>query len=405
MADGQPGHMDQIKQANVGIVYRLIDQAGPVSRIDLSRLAQLAPGSITKLVREMLQTHLIRETEIPGGGHRGRPAIGLELDIDTWYYLSVRITKGKLCLAVFDMACRQCHSEQHSLPLQAAEPLEARISRLVQRYCQQQRHNRLIAISVTLPGVVDSESGIVRHMAFYQVRDMPLGTHLHKATGLTVYIQHDINAWTMTEMLFGASRGARDVVQMVISEQAGAGVISEGRLLHASSSSLVEIGHIQIQPQGIPCHCGGRGCLETLISTDHILTRCNLQLRQQTSILKGQPLTLENLCDAALQGDQLSRKLLDDIAQHSGKVLAMLINVFNPQKILLGSPFNRAASLLFPAIDQIIRQQTRPHYSQPVSVESTHFNYTDPMIGSARVKHAMYDGSLLIRLLHMDRFL
>ena len=64
VAENQPGHIDQIKQTNAGAVYRLIDQLGPVSRIDLSRLAQLAPASITKIVREMLEAHLVQELEI-----------------------------------------------------------------------------------------------------------------------------------------------------------------------------------------------------------------------------------------------------------------------------------------------------------------------------------------------------
>lgn len=68
VADSQPGHIDQIKQTNAGAVYRLIDQLGPVSRIDLSRFAQLAPASITKIVREMLEAHLVQETEIQEAG-------------------------------------------------------------------------------------------------------------------------------------------------------------------------------------------------------------------------------------------------------------------------------------------------------------------------------------------------
>ena len=75
VADSQPGHIDQIKQTNAGAVYRLIDQLGPVSRIDLSRFAQLAPASITKIVREMLEAHLVQETEIQEPGSRGRPAV------------------------------------------------------------------------------------------------------------------------------------------------------------------------------------------------------------------------------------------------------------------------------------------------------------------------------------------
>ena len=88
VAENQPGHIDQIKQTNAGAVYRLIDQLGPVSRIDLSRLAQLAPASITKIVREMLEAHLVQELEIKEAGNRGRPAVGLVVETEAWHYLT-----------------------------------------------------------------------------------------------------------------------------------------------------------------------------------------------------------------------------------------------------------------------------------------------------------------------------
>ena len=90
---------------------------------------------------------------------------------------------------------------------------------------------------------------------------MPLGEALEQHTGVPVYIQHDISAWTMAEALFGASRGARDVIQVVIDHNVGAGVITDGHLLHAGSSSLVEIGHTQVDPYGKRCYCGNHGCL------------------------------------------------------------------------------------------------------------------------------------------------
>ncbi len=93
VADSQPGHIDQIKQTNAGAVYRLIDQLGPVSRIDLSRLAQLAPASITKIVREMLEAHLVQELEIKEAGSRGRPAVGLMVETEAWHYLRCAIAR------------------------------------------------------------------------------------------------------------------------------------------------------------------------------------------------------------------------------------------------------------------------------------------------------------------------
>lgn len=410
MADNQPGHQEQIKQANLGILYRLIDQAGPLSRIDLSRLTQLAPASMTKLCRDMLKARLVKETVMAGSGHRGRPAVGLKINGDSWYYLSVRIAHGQLCMAIYNMACQCCRADRVSLPAEADTPLEQRILQHIQCFFRQLSADEwplvtpsaskvplnLAAISVTLPGMVDSNNGIIRQMTGYPVRDMPLGALLQHHCQLPVYIQHDLSAWIMSETLFGAARGARDVVLMVISDHVGASVISEGHLLHAESSSLVELGHIQVEPDGARCRCGGRGCLETLISTGRILSRWHT-LRQQPACRP--PLSVEDFCDAALAGDALAQQLLFDVAAHAGQALAMMVNVFHPQKILLGSPFNRAAALLFPAINQVIHQQAWTGYRPHSRLESTGFTCFDTMPGSAEVKNAMYDGTLLMRLL------
>lgn len=96
VAENQPGHIDQIKQTNAGAVYRLIDQLGPVSRIDLSRLAQLAPASITKLSVRCSKHTWCKSWK--SSGNRGRPAVGLVVETEAWHYLSLRISRGRFSL-------------------------------------------------------------------------------------------------------------------------------------------------------------------------------------------------------------------------------------------------------------------------------------------------------------------
>lgn len=128
------GHIDQIKQTNAGAVYRLIDQLGPVSRIDLSRLAQLAPASITKIVREMLEAHLVQELEIKEAGSRGRPAVGLMVETEARHYLSIRISRGEIFLALRDLSSKLVVEECLPLPLTEATPLLERIITHVDRF-------------------------------------------------------------------------------------------------------------------------------------------------------------------------------------------------------------------------------------------------------------------------------
>ena len=252
-----------------------------------------------------------------------------------------------------------------------------------------------------MPGIIDTEHGIIHRMPFYEdVKDMPLGEILANHTGVSVYIQHDISAWTMAESLFGASRGARDVIQVVIDHNVGAGVITDGRLLHAGSSSLVEIGHTQVDPYGKRCYCGNHGCLETIASVESVLELAQIRMaKSMSSMLHEQPLSVVWLCQAAVQGYLLARDIISGVGNHVGRILAIMVNLFNPQKILIGSPFNLAADILFPAISDCIRQQSLPAYSRHIAVESTQFSNRGTMAGAALVKDALYNGSLLIRLL------
>lgn len=403
VADSQPGHIDQIKQTNAGAVYRLIDQLGPVSRIDLSRLAQLAPASITKIVREMLEAHLVQETEIQEPGSRGRPAVGLMVETEAWHYLALRISRGEIHLALRDLSSKLVVEERLELTLQDPQPLLNRIITQIDQFFirHQGKLERLTAIAITLPGIIDTESGVIHRMPFYEdVKEMPLGETLAAHTGVPVYIQHDISAWTMAEALFGASRGARDVIQVVIDHNVGAGVITDGRLLHAGSSSLVEIGHTQVDPYGKRCYCGNHGCLETIASVESVLELAQVRMHQSmSSMLHQQPLTVESLCLAAVQGDLLAKDIITSVGTNVGRILAIMVNLFNPQKILIGSPFNQAADILFPAISDCIRQQSLPAYSRHISVEQTQFSNRGTMAGAALVKDALYNGSLLIRLL------
>lgn len=401
MAD-RLGQIEQVKQTNLGTVYRLIDQFGPVSRIELSKHAQLAPASITKIVRELHEAHLVKETECQEVGSRGRPAVGLLVDTEAWHCLSVRIDRGNITLALRDLSGRVVVEELQALEAEHPTPLLARIVNEIDSFFvrHQKKLERLTAIAITLPGRVNPATGIVHSLPFYNTKRVALGPALEALTGLPVYLQNDICAWTMAEAFYGAARGKLNVIQVVIDHQVGAGVIINGHLLHADRESLVEIGHMQVDPQGSCCYCGNKGCLETVTSTENILAMTLQRLEGSvTSILHTEPLTIETLCEAALQGDPLAKEIILDVGHNIGRIIAIMVNIFNPEKILIGSPLNRAAAILYPAIMSCIQQQSLPTYSDQIQIDSTQLLHSGTLPGSALVKHALYNGSLLVKLL------
>ena len=185
VAENQPAHIDQIKQTNAGAVYRLIDQLGPVSRIDLSRLAQLAPASITKIVREMLEAHLVQELEIKEAGNRGRPAVGLVVETEAWHYLSLRISRGEIFLALRDLSSKLVVEESQELALKDDSPLLDRIISISISFLSATRKlERLTSIAITLPGIIDTEKLYIACRSTSDVKEMPLGEALEQHAGV-----------------------------------------------------------------------------------------------------------------------------------------------------------------------------------------------------------------------------
>ena len=186
----QPGHIDHIKRNNAGSVYKLIDLYGPISRIELSKRSQLAPASITKITRELIDAHLIKETQYQESTSRGRPAIGLIPNNEGWQFLSIRIGRGYLTIALHELGGdilveeRQEISELHQDDL--IEKLLGEINIFFARHVSEL--DRITAIAVSLPGLVNAKEGMVLQMPHYDVKNLPLGPVIHQATGLPVFM-------------------------------------------------------------------------------------------------------------------------------------------------------------------------------------------------------------------------
>ncbi|OWO82560.1 transcriptional regulator [Photorhabdus luminescens] len=400
--DGQPGHVDQIKQINIGTVYRLIDQYGPISRIELSKKAQLAPASITKIVRELIDAHLVMETEFVDLGFRGRPATGLKLDSESWHFLCVSIHLGSLILGLRDLSSKLIVEDILPLPINKKksflDSIIDEIDAFFGRY--QSRLERLTAISITINAIVDPSKGLIHSFPYYQVQELPIGEYLHRRTGLPVFVQHEITAWTIAESLYGAAKNCQNIIQMVIDEHVGVGVIIAGQTLHAGNRGVMEIGHIQAEPDGKRCYCGNVGCLETVVGISHILSRVKRQLTVvPDSLLNSEPLTIESFCQAVNNGDTLAIDIIRDIGVKIGHIIAIMVNLFNPEKILMGSPLNTSQQVLYPVINECIQRHALPAYSKQIELVATKFNNSGTLSSVASVKKALYDGSLLINLM------
>lgn len=399
----QPGHIDHIKQINAGRVYKLIDQFGPISRIDLSKLSDLAPASITKITRELIQAHLIHETAVQEATSRGRPAVGLQTNNQGWQFLSMRLGRGYLSIALHELGGDVLIDTKIEIHEVDQEDVLARLLYEIEDFFESysEQLDRVTSIALTLPGLVNSDKGIVLQMPHYNVKNLNVAEEIFKVTGLPVFVANDTRAWALAENLFGHSQDCDNSVLISIHHGLGAGIILDGRVLQGRHGNIGELGHIQINRQGKDCHCGNTGCLETVASSQAIRDEVTQRLAKgEESILSEyEEISVEAICEAAVKGDALAINVVEKLGDHLGSAIAIVINLFNPEKVLIGGVINQAKDILYPAIERCIAKQSLPVYTEDLQLVESRFYKQVTMPGAALVKQALYDGLLLMKVI------
>ena len=238
-------------------------------------------------------------------------------------------------------------------------------------------------------------------MPHYNVENLPLGPEIYKATGLPVFIANDTRAWALAERLFGHSQENENSVLISIHHGLGAGIILDGRVLQGRHGNIGELGHIQIDPNGKQCHCGNRGCLETVASSQAIRNEVAERIAQgeASSRAEIEEISVEDICEAAANGDPLAVNVIEKLGGYLGSAIAIVINLFNPEKVLIGGAINQAKEVLYPAIQTCIEEQCLPVYHQDLELVESRFYKQATMPGAALIKQALYDGLLLMKVI------
>ncbi|WGO82425.1 ROK family protein [Arsenophonus apicola] len=398
----QVGHTDQIKQINLKLVYRLIDQFGSISRISLAKKARLAPASITKITRELINAHLIREVEFPDLGFRGRPITGLEIVSQGWQFLCIRINKGSLILSLYELNNKLLHEDITELIANDNESFNEQLLTKIEYFfsCHQGCLERLVAISVITNAIINSIDGIIISSPYYSIKNFPLRERLETRIGLPIYLQNCTTAWTMSEFFSDTSKYKKNIIQIVVDDHVSACIVTKGSILPLGNSHAIEIGHININFEGVDCFCGNQGCLETLIAIPQILKKVQSIAHQYPdSILNKEKISIHDLCQAINLQDPIAVDILEKVGREIGNTLAVMVNIFNPQLILIGSPLNEVKNQLFPIINKHILQKSLPCYQNKMSLVATKFNNEGTLLATAIIKDALYNGSLLAKLM------
>jgi len=259
----------------------------------------------------------------------------------------------------------------------------------------------LVAFGITLPGLIDPENGIIEYMPHIEVDNFPLSEIISEKFGVSCFVGNDIRGLALAEHYFGASKDCKDSILVSVHHGTGAGIIVNGQVFLGFNRNVGEIGHIQIDPLGDKCQCGNFGCLETVAADPAIIKQVQTLLAQgyQSSLQELEEVTMPAICEAANKGDELASQALIKVGNQLGKALAMTINLFNPQKIVVAGNIIQAKDVIFPAIRRCIETQSLSTFHKDLPIVESEL-YSQPTIGAfSMIKRAMLNGVLLQRML------
>jgi predicted NBD/HSP70 family sugar kinase len=223
--------------------------------------------------------------------------------------------------------------------------------------------SRVALVNINISGRVNSLTGESYSVFRFEENDEPLATILSEKIGLPVRIENDSRAMTFGELSTGNARGYRNALFVNASWGLGLGIIVGGELYYGRHGYSGEIGHMNVYNNEIMCHCGKKGCLETEVSGYAIHRKLLERIRQgQTSVLSprvanGHPIsTLDIVCAATRNEDPLCIELIEQTGAELGRQLANLINIFNPEAVIVGGVLALADEYFLSPIRSAIRK-------------------------------------------------
>jgi glucokinase len=247
----------------------------------------------------------------------------------------------------------------------------------------------VLAAGLGIPATIDHDRGVAIQAVNLEISDVPLRDLMQERIGLPVFVDNDATVAAFAEHLFGAGRGAQNVVMLTIGTGIGGGLVLGGEIYRGSTGGAAELGHIVIVEDGLPCqgNCPNHGCVETYASGTAIAREGKAAAEREPDSALGRalaegPIAGKTVTELAAKGDPLATAVVADAGRHLGVALASLANIFDPDVIVIGGGVAAVGDLLLdPAREELRARALKPMNETPVKLAE--LGYDAGMIGAA----------------------
>jgi predicted NBD/HSP70 family sugar kinase len=312
---------------------------GPLSRHELSHLTGLSAATVSNVTAELVEEQLIVEAGLVESDG-GRPRVLLRVDPAYGNVIGIDVGETGVKVELFDLAMARMATVDHPLSSPRPDPatVVAQIASGLREVIVQAGidERSILGVGIGIPGTVEQGRTVLVHAQTIGWDAVALEQMLRASgTDLPLFFENGAKTQGQAEMWFGAGRGARHAVIVLIGSGIGAAVITHGATYRGATSSAGEWGHTTIIYGGRPCRCGSHGCLEAYVGAESILDRYR-QARAGRAVPGDDEQSSLDALLAAAGRSKTAARILDETAGYLGAGIANLINLFNPERIVLG---------------------------------------------------------------------
>ncbi len=362
---------------------------GPMSNSKLSGMIKLSTPKINSLLVELIDEGLVKEMG-RGDSSGGRRPNMYHLIDGSFYVVGITININRTIISIFDCNNKPL-GEYHFFPVKMQPDFKifSRVSEELYKMFQEFRidKEKVLAVGIELPGLINQKQDINKTY-FPKVEN--LSGKLQEVFGLPVIISHDAKLRAFAEQHFGLAKNKKNVLLVQVDWGLGLGIIINGKLYAGKSGYSGEFGHLPIVDNGILCSCGKQGCLETIVSANAIANVAIKGIRSgKSSLIKElvqddyDKIDISVVIEAAKRGDQFAISIINEAAHWLGKGIVYLIQIFNPELIVLGGRVSEAGDLITAPVQQAINTFSNRDISNDTVIKFSELGQKAGPIGAA----------------------
>lgn len=342
-----------------------------LSRIELAGITGLSNSTVSSLVRELTAENLVFEESV-AASTGGRKPIIFSLNTSAVYVLTLKLLAHRIEAAILNLKLqtirKQCCAYTDCNESVLKNAIETVLDGILEDFPESEKR-KLVGIGVSVPGLIDYANSMILYSSHLNIANFNIKQYLQTIINLNVYLYKDVDALMLGTYAQDNLRQNASYLYFYVGFGVGLSFLSNGKILQLNRSGM-EIGHVQLIPGGPLCNCGKYGCVETFVS-EYAAQKRYMELSETENGVKAPP-SFDEMVFKSNRGDQKCRQILSEQCEYLGRAIALAVNIFAPNEVLIGGPLSEIKW----NADEIIRRHVSENVLSNFAAVSLKFTNT-----------------------------